>query len=87
MTEREDTPGLSDARWSTYETQRREQEPFAADEPHVVLDTGGALAAARATALRALWRWRLGAAITVDRGGAARPATSHGGKTTGERRE
>jgi hypothetical protein len=85
MTEREDAPGLSDARWGTYEAQRREQEPFGADEPHVVLDTGGALAAARTAALRALWRWRRGAAI--NRGGAAHPTGSGGGDAAGERRE
>jgi predicted kinase len=50
----------SDARWDTWVAQRSAWEPFAADEPHVTVDTGGALAAARRAALTALWPWRQG---------------------------
>jgi predicted kinase len=57
---REAGRSVSDARWETYVAQRERCEPFGADEQHLVVDTGGAPAAARAAALRALWRWRRG---------------------------
>jgi aminoglycoside phosphotransferase family enzyme/predicted kinase len=53
---------VSDARWDTYLEQRERCEPFGADEPYLVVDTGHAPASARAAALRALWRWRRGRA-------------------------
>jgi aminoglycoside phosphotransferase family enzyme/predicted kinase len=53
-------PSVSDARWDTYLAQRAEREEFGADEPHVVVDTSGAPGAARAAAMRTLWRWRQG---------------------------
>jgi len=56
---RDDT-ALSDARWDTYVGQRSEREPAGADEPVLVVDTSGDLAAARAAALRVLWRWHQG---------------------------
>lgn len=52
---RAQAPSVSDARWDTYLTQRREWEPFADDDARVCVDTGGGAAAARAAALRALW--------------------------------
>jgi aminoglycoside phosphotransferase family enzyme/predicted kinase len=58
LARREHGGSPSDARWETYLAQRSEREPFGADEPHVVVDTGERPAAARATAVRALWRWR-----------------------------
>jgi aminoglycoside phosphotransferase family enzyme/predicted kinase len=51
---------VSDARWETYVRQRETAAPLHADEPAITIDTGGDLAAARAAALRALWRWRHG---------------------------
>jgi hypothetical protein len=60
---RAQTPSLSDARWDTYLGQRRLREPFGADEPHIVIDTGGSLATARAAAMRRLWPWRQGRPI------------------------
>jgi aminoglycoside phosphotransferase family enzyme/predicted kinase len=51
-------PSLSDARWETYQSQRERREPFTPGEPHVRIDTGGGLAAARAAAVRCLWPWR-----------------------------
>ena len=60
---REAEPGMSDARWSTYCEQRARWEPFGAGEPHVVVDTGGDVAEARAAACRRLWRWRQGRGI------------------------
>lgn len=51
---------LSDARWDTYLSQRAEREPFAAGEPVVDVDTGAAPTAARAAAMRWVWRWRQG---------------------------
>jgi len=51
-------PSLSDARWETYLGQRAEQEALSDAEPHVGVDTSPGLPAARASALRALWRWR-----------------------------
>lgn len=50
-------PGTSDAGLATYEAQAREAEPFEADEPHVVIDSGGSRAAVLDSALEALWRW------------------------------
>jgi predicted kinase len=58
-------PSLSDARWDTYVAQRREWEPLGDDEPRVIVDTGGGTSAARAAALRALWRWIHGNRSTV----------------------
>jgi hypothetical protein len=55
---REEGRSISDARWETYVAQRARWEPFGADEPHLVVDTGRDPAAVRAAALRALWRWR-----------------------------
>jgi hypothetical protein len=55
-----DAGSLSDARFDTYLAQRASAEPLRADEPHLRVDTGGALAVARAEAVRALWRWRQG---------------------------
>jgi len=55
---RRNTASPSDARWDTYVAQRTEWEPFGPDEAHFAVDTGGALAAARATAIRRLWPWR-----------------------------
>ena len=46
----------SDARWETYLVQRDEREPLGADEPHIAVDTTAGVAAARAAALRALWK-------------------------------
>jgi len=60
LARRETEPSVSDARWETYLDQRAAHAPPDADEPHVVVDTGGATPAARAAALRALWRWRQG---------------------------
>ena len=60
---RETERPVSDARWNTYLEQRERWEPFGADEPHVVVDTGGDVAQARATACRRLWRWRQGRGI------------------------
>jgi len=57
MEARAQAPSISDARWDTYLAQRREWEPFADNEAHVCVDTGGSAAAARAAALRALWPW------------------------------
>ena len=57
---RETEPQLSDARWDTYVEQRACREPFGADEPYVVVETGRGRAEARAAACRALWRWRQG---------------------------
>jgi aminoglycoside phosphotransferase family enzyme/predicted kinase len=57
---REHGPPLSDARWDTYLAQREGQEPLGEGEPHVIVDTTAGLAAARASALRALWQWRRG---------------------------
>lgn len=57
---REGTASLSDARWGTYVAQRASADPFGEDEARVVVDTGGEVAAARAAAVRALWRWRQG---------------------------
>jgi aminoglycoside phosphotransferase family enzyme/predicted kinase len=53
-------PSVSDARWETYVAQRAAYAPPGPEEPHIVVDTSGTTAAARATVLRALWRWRLG---------------------------
>lgn len=50
-------PSVSDARWDTYLEQQRAWEHFGPDEPRIAVDTGGDAAAARASALRALWRW------------------------------
>lgn len=47
---------VSEARVETYLAQRESREPFAADEPHVRIDTGGPVSAARAAALTALWK-------------------------------
>jgi predicted kinase len=58
---REQEATLSDARWETHVAQRTEQEPFVAHESRFVVDTGAGVAAARAAALRGLWRWRWGA--------------------------
>jgi aminoglycoside phosphotransferase family enzyme/predicted kinase len=55
-----DATSLSDARFDTYLAQREAAEPLRADEAHVVVDTGGSVAAARAAAVRALWQWRQG---------------------------
>lgn len=52
---RDRAPSVSDARWDTYLAQREAWEPLADDEPHVRVDTGSGVAAARAAALRALW--------------------------------
>ena len=60
---REAEPGMSDARWSTYCEQRARWEAFSADEPHLVVDTDGDVAEARAAACRRLWRWRQGRGI------------------------
>jgi hypothetical protein len=57
-------PSLSDARWDTYLEQRREQEPLGPSEPHLVVDTSGSLATARAAAIRPLWHWRQGRPLT-----------------------
>ena len=57
---RETEPQFSDARWDTYVEQRACREPFGADEPYVVVETGRGRAEARAAACRALWRWRQG---------------------------
>jgi aminoglycoside phosphotransferase family enzyme/predicted kinase len=57
---REQAPSVSDARWETYLAQRVRCEPFGADEPHLVVDTGGDEEAARGAAVRALWAWRRG---------------------------
>jgi aminoglycoside phosphotransferase family enzyme/predicted kinase len=51
---------ISDARWETYVAQRAAWDPFGPDEPHLRVDTGGAAAAARAAAQRALWPWMHG---------------------------
>jgi hypothetical protein len=51
-------PSLSDARWDTYLAQRRGWERFVPSDPHVVVDTGGTRASARADAIRLLWPWR-----------------------------
>jgi aminoglycoside phosphotransferase family enzyme/predicted kinase len=58
-------PSLSDARWDTYLGQRDRREPFAADEPCIVVETNGTPAASRAAALRRLWRWRQGRPIAA----------------------
>jgi aminoglycoside phosphotransferase family enzyme/predicted kinase len=58
---REREGALSDARWETHLAQRTELEPFTADESRIVVDTTAGVAAARAAALRAVWRWRSGA--------------------------
>jgi uncharacterized protein len=50
--------GLSDARWETYLAQRAERDPFGANEPHRMVDTGGDLADVVEETLPALWRWR-----------------------------
>ena len=63
---REEGRSVSDARWETYVAQRERCEPFGADEPHLVVDTGGDPATARAAALRALWRWRRERAMPVS---------------------
>ena len=55
---RERAPSLSDARWDTFLAQRGEWQPFSESDPHVVVDTGGTLASARAAAIRRLWPWR-----------------------------
>ena len=57
-------PSLSDARWDTYLAQRGEQERFGPSEPHVVVDTSGSLATARAAVIRPLWHWRQGRPLT-----------------------
>jgi aminoglycoside phosphotransferase family enzyme/predicted kinase len=57
---REHAASLSDARWETYLGQRQQREPLTDQEPHLVVDTSDGLAAARASALRGLWRWRRG---------------------------
>jgi predicted kinase len=54
---REEGGSVADARWETYVAQRAQCEPFGPDERYLVVDTGGAPTTARATALRALWRW------------------------------
>jgi hypothetical protein len=64
---RDQEPSLSDARWQTYLGQRRECEPFGADEPRLVIDTGGSPADARAAAVRSLWRWRQETPLTASR--------------------
>jgi aminoglycoside phosphotransferase family enzyme/predicted kinase len=51
---------LSDARWETYLAQRRRCDAFGPAEPHLEVDTGTSLAAARAAAVRRLWHWRQG---------------------------
>ena len=50
-------PGASDASLATYEAQAAETEAFAADEPHLVVDTSGSRAAALDAALEGLWAW------------------------------
>ena len=57
---RDRTPSISDARWDTYVAQRAQFEPFAATEPHMVVETSGSPDAVRADALRRLWEWRHG---------------------------
>jgi predicted kinase len=47
---------VSEARVETYLAQRRSREPLASDEPHVVVDAGGAIGATRAAAIAALWK-------------------------------
>ena len=49
---------VSDARWETYVTQRQVCEPFASDEPRLVIATDGPASAVQAAALRSLWEWR-----------------------------
>ena len=63
---REEGRSVSDARWETYVAQRERCEPFGAEERHLVVDTGGDPATARAEALRALWRWRRERAMPVS---------------------
>jgi aminoglycoside phosphotransferase family enzyme/predicted kinase len=61
-----DASSVSDARWDTYLGQRRTREPFGDDEPLLRVDTGGALATARAALLPRLWQWRQGRPIAAD---------------------
>jgi predicted kinase len=61
---REEGGSVSDARWDTYLAQRQRSEPLGRDEPCLVVDTGAVSAAVRAAALRALWQWRRGHAVT-----------------------
>jgi predicted kinase len=58
---------LSDARWETYVAQRARREPLEGDEPAIGVDSGDGLDAARAAALRALWRWRQGRPLDARR--------------------
>ena len=67
---REEGRSVSDARWDVYLAQCKHCEPFATDERHLVIDTGGTLASSRAAALRALWPWRRESAF-VPRGAGA----------------
>jgi aminoglycoside phosphotransferase family enzyme/predicted kinase len=67
---REEGHSVSDARWDVYVAQRELYEPFGADERHLVVDTGGTPATARAAALRALWRWRRAYAVGLRSQGA-----------------
>lgn len=55
-----DETSQSDARFDTYLAQRKTAEPLGDAEPHLVIDTSGPVAVARAAAVRALWRWRQG---------------------------
>ena len=61
---RANAPSLSDARWDTYMAQRGQQEPLGPSEPHVVVDTSGSLATARAAVIPLLWQWRQGRPLT-----------------------
>jgi hypothetical protein len=51
---------LSDARWDTYRAQRARWEPWGEEATHLVIETSGAAARARAEAVARLWRWRQG---------------------------
>ncbi|HYY05727.1 MAG TPA: AAA family ATPase, partial [Candidatus Limnocylindria bacterium] len=64
---RDRAPSLSDARWETYLGQRAQHESLRPDEPHIVVETSGALETARAAALRQLWRWRQGRPLAAHR--------------------
>jgi hypothetical protein len=58
--EARDASATSDARWPVHLEQRAAWRPFGADEPVLTVDTGGALADARAAVLAPLWSWRQG---------------------------
>jgi hypothetical protein len=55
---RQPETSLSDARWDTYLTQRRQREPFDDAHPPLAVDTSAGVPAARRAAISGLWQWR-----------------------------